>query len=290
MKVFLNGKIIPAEKAVVSVNDRGFQVGDGVYETIRVYAGVPFLVEDHLRRLWNSMRGVAIRIPYSPSSLKRAVERTVRANSFKEATVRVTVTRGPGPRGFDPRFCKTPTVLIQVVPFHAYAPRLYTRGMTIALARTRRNSPASIPPSVKTTSCHNNILAKIEANKAGADEAVLLGQDGTLAEGTISNIFIVKNRAVITPPLDGRLLSGVTRLHVLKLAKRLGFRVREAKITPAALRVADEAFLTSTLMEIMPIGRVIDLNDRRPAVWRYPAPRVTAQLMKCYTPARLKNH
>jgi branched-chain amino acid aminotransferase len=257
MIVFLNGKIISDKKATVSIYDHGFLYGDGVYETIRVYGGRPFMLDEHLRRLNNSMKGIRLVPPVSLMEIGRAVVKTVRANRHKEAVVRITVTRGPGPYGFDPRPLKNPTLAITSQPFTPYPKTFTTRGITAAIVSVRRNSPLSLPPTVKSTSCLNNILAKMEANDLGADEAIFLSQENYVAEGTVSNVFMVRGKTVMTPRLEGFLLSGVTRNLTCRLAREAGFHVEEKRLSPADLAAADEIFLTNTTMEVMPVTRLI---------------------------------
>ena len=280
MKVFLNGRTLPEERARISIHDRGFLCGDGVYETLRVYDGKPFLLHQHLDRLLTSLAKIKLRLPWSMKKIGEATVNVIRINRHREAAVRITVSRGPGPQGFDPRACKNPTILITSRPFSGYRSELYRTGMRVFVSSVRRNSPLALPPSIKSTSCINNILAKIEAVDRGMDEAVLLGDDGAVTEGTISNIFAVKRDRLLTPALNGGLLPGVTRAHVCRLARGEGLRVIETKLRPRDLLTADELFLTSSLMEIMPIGH---FGRRKMKVGP-----ITRRLMICYTRPRLK--
>lgn len=255
--VFLNGRFVPENEATVSVMDHGFLYGDGVYETLRVYDGCVFSLDRHLRRLARSARGIRLRVPMSGPALARAIRRTVRLNGHREAVVRVTITRGPGPLGFDPRPCRHPTVVVQSRLFRPYPERFYRRGIAAAIVSVRRNSPASLPPEVKSTSCLNGILAKAEAIRLGADEGIMLSLDGSVAEGTVSNVFLVKGNRLKTPRLEGNLLAGVTREWVLRLARRSGLECFEDKIRWKDLLSADEVFLTNTTMEVMPVTRLV---------------------------------
>jgi branched-chain amino acid aminotransferase len=194
--------------------------------------------------------------------LRRAVHGLIRANRLKEASVRVTLSRGPGPMGFDVRPCRTPTLAVMPGPAPRHAPELYARGVKIVLARTRRNPRASLDPALKTTNNLNNILAKREAVAAGAYEAVMLNVEGFLAEGTISNVFFVEGNRLCTPSLDCGILEGVTRDEVMRLAARRGLRVTEGAFRPARLLAADEVFLTSTTFEAMPVTRVQEESGR----------------------------
>lgn len=263
MIVFFNGKLTPEKKVHISITDHGFLYGDGVYETIRVYNGKPFLLGEHLRRLNNSLLGIRLTPPESLLHLGSAVQKTVAANKHKEAVVRLTITRGPGAYGFNPAFCKRPTVVITSMPFKPYPAESYSKGITAAVVSIRRNSPKSLPPSIKSTSCLNGILAKMESLDLSAQEGLLLTGENTLSEGTVSNIFLVKNGVLRTPVLEGDLLPGVTREWVCRLARRGNIKVEEETLDVVDLMAADEVFMTSTLMEVMPVTRVI-LNHQSP--------------------------
>lgn len=254
--LYLNGRLLPARRALVSVRDHGFLYGDGVYETLRVYGGRPFRVGDHLRRLAASMKGIRLVAPLSQAGFARAIERTIDANPWKEAVLRLTVTRGGGPYGFDIRPCGPPTVAIEAYPFKPYPPAFHRRGISVAVIPVRRNSPLTLPPWIKSTSCMNGILGKMASIDMRADEGLFLALDGRVAEGTVSNVFAVKGGTLYTPALTGHLLSGVTRGWVLRLARRLRIPAREAALPSSLLNRADELFLTNTTMEVMPVGEL----------------------------------
>jgi len=259
---FVNGKLIPEERATVSIRDHGFLYGDGVYETLRVYSGRAFLVREHLKRLAHSMRGIGLKPPMSLEKIAQAIDRVVRANRAEEAVVRLTLSRGPGPYAFDPFPCGPPNLVISVRPFEPYPISFYQRGIVAAVVSVRRNSPRSLPPHVKSTSCLNGILAKVESKRLGAQEGIMLTLEDNLAEGTVSNVFVVKKGAIMTPALEGHLLAGVTREWVCRLARRAGYRVLERKIPLGLLASADEVFLTNTTMEIMPVRRLVVAASR----------------------------
>ncbi len=261
MKVCLNGKLVREENAVISIHDHGFLYGDGVYETLRVAGGKIFALDDHLKRLAQSAAGIELRLPASPAKLGQFAQKTVDANQHKEASLRITVTRGPGPHGFDPRPCKTPTWLIVSRPFHGYPARFYSAGASAAVVNVRRNSAAAQPPSIKSTSCLNNVLAKIEANRRNVFEAIMLTEQGNLAEGTVSNLFLVKRGRLFTPVLDGQQLAGVTRQLVCQIAREQGIGVTETKLGVRDLATADEVFLTSTLIGILPLTKIFAVPD-----------------------------
>jgi branched-chain amino acid aminotransferase len=255
-KIWINGRLVDPRKPVVSAYDHGFLYGDGVYETIRIYRRKPFRFSAHYRRLLQSARGLGLAVGFSEKALATAVRALVRADRLEEASVRITLTRGPGPMGFDPRPCRTPTLAVMPGPPPRHDPRCYERGVKVVLARTRRNPRAALDPIMKTTNNLNQILAKREAIAAGAYEAVLLNTDGFLAEGTISNVFFLKGRTLFTPSLDCGILEGVTRTEVLRLARRRGLKTVEGFFRPERLFSADEAFLTSTTFEVLPVTRV----------------------------------
>ncbi len=290
MRIYINGKIVPERRAVLPVHDHGFLYGDGVYETLRVYRGKIFQTAGHLKRLKHSADGIRLRLPLSLKGIGEAMAKTVRANKLKEAVVRLTVSRGTGAYSFDPRPCKHPTLVIVAFPFTPYPPSYHRDGITAGLVSIRRNSPLSLPPHVKSTSCMNGILAKMESIDLGATEGIMLTREGFVAEGTVSNVFIVKRRKLMTPKLEGTLLAGVTRDYVCRLARRAGYRVSETKISGAALLSADEVFLTNTTMEVLPIARIVsNIGPRRRAVGIGRPGPVTRDLMHRFT-ASLQPH
>lgn len=257
MIVFFNGKWIPEKKAVVPITDHGFLYGDGVYETLRVYNGKPFLLGDHLRRLNHSMLGVRLSPPMSLVQLGYAVQKTIELNKHKEAVVRITITRGPGEYGFDPSLCSSPTVVISSRPLKPYPAEYYKKGILAAVVSVRRNSPDALPPWIKSTSCLNGILAKMESLDLAAQEALMLGPDKNLTEGTVSNVFLTRKNCVMTPRLDDGLLAGVTRDWVCRLVREGGYELQQKRLGLPDLASADEVFLTSTIMEIMPVSRLV---------------------------------
>ncbi len=274
-KIWLNGRIVPDSKAKVSIWDRGFLYGDGVYETVRVYNGRIFRSEGHWKRLRHSLAGLRIAYQASDAQITRACLDTARANGIKEGLVRITVTRGEGEVGYDPSTCGKPTVVVLALPVRGDLTELWRGGVKIALVKVRRNHPGALNPAIKHTNCLNGILAKIESLKSKAFEGVFLNLDGYLAEGTISNIFVVKGSLVKTPALDCGILDGVTRGATIEVARKLGYTVNETRIRPFELYGADEAFLTSTTMEVMPIVQV----DRKKIGTGFPG-RVTAHLQE----------
>ena len=255
--VYLNDRVVPLEEARVSVLDHGFLYGDGVYETLRVYEGVVFRMEEHLARLERSASLIGIVLPKSTGQIKLAIYETLLACGHKDAYLRVTVSRGEGPIGLDPSLCGRPT-------FFIFADRLkpairadYEEGIVLAAVKTRRNPAESLDPRIKSLNFLNNILAGMEARKAGADEALMLNLKGHVAEGTTSNIFFVKKGALCTPSPGCGILRGITRDVVLELASRLDIRTAEGEFAAADLSGAEEVFITSTIREIVPVRRFL---------------------------------
>ena len=255
MYIFLNKTIVPESDAVVSVYDRGFLYGDGIYETMRAYNGVVFMLEKHLERLGRSALLTRLDIPET-GFITDAVCRTMEANKLSDAYIRVTVSRGKGPIGLDPELCKEPTFVVITEDFREYPGHLYSDGVKLVIAKTRRNLVSAINPRIKSLNFLNNIFAKMEAKEGGAYEAVMLNAEGLIAEGTVSNIFFVKDNVLCTPALDVGVLDGITREMVISLAKKNVIRVSEGKYYPADLFNASEVFFTNTTSEIMPVSQV----------------------------------
>ena len=277
MLVYLNGRFVAREQAQVSVFDHGFLYGDGIYETMRAYGGKLFLLKKHLARLKHSADAISLKPPLPLDRIGDALNESVSINKLQEAYVRLHISRGPGELGLDPALCAAPTMVIVAKPFHEYPAAYFERGISVAIVATRRNHPLALPPAIKGTNFLNNILAKIEAIKAHAYEGIMLNWEGYVAEGTISNICMVKKGVLYTPHLDTGILEGVTRDLVLRLAKRNKIPVREAMLLPKDLLSADESFITNTTMEIMPVTTI----DRKKVGRGMPGP-VMAALRRAY--------
>jgi branched-chain amino acid aminotransferase len=256
MHVYLNGKIIPSKEALVSVFDHGFLYGDGIYETMRVYDRVTFMLDEHLQRLRRSASLIGLTLPLDADGLKIAVYETLIANALRNAYVRLTISRGPGELGLDPDLCPQPTVAIIAQELKEYPKAYYENGISLIIPKTRRNLKEAVNPQIKSLNFLNNILAKIEAKKEGTDEAVMLNSRGKLTEGTICNLFFYKDDIVCTPSLACGILDGITRGIVIELARREGLSVREGAFTRTDLYSAEEVFVTNTTMEIMPVSKV----------------------------------
>lgn len=260
MLVYLNDKIIPAAEAKISIFDHGFLYGDGIYETLRVYDGVVFLLDEHLERLYRSAMLIGLDIPKDAAGIKSAIYDTLQANKLRNAYVRLTVSRGEGEIGLDPALCRKPTFIIVTKELAEYPRVYYEEGVRIIIAVVKRNCREALNPQIKSLNFLNNILAKIEAKKADAYEAVMTNVAGHLAEGTICNIFFVKDGILCTPSIECGILDGITRSLVLDLAFRNDIMIKEGEFTPAELYKASEVFITNTTMEVMPVSRVDDVH------------------------------
>lgn len=256
MFVYLNNRIVPASEAKVSVFDHGFLYGDGIYETMRVYDGVVFMLDEHIERLYRSASLIGLNIPKKISDIKISIYETLKANSLTNAYVRLTVSRGYGPIGLDPDLCREPTFVVVTNAFKSYPRSYYKEGIKLTISSVRRNLREALNPQIKSLNFLNNILAKIEAKQADAYEAIMLNAEGHLTEGTISNIFFVKNGILCTPSVECGILDGITRALVIDLALKNGLEVKEGRFTPEELYMASEVFITNTTMEVMPANRI----------------------------------
>ena len=261
MKIFIDGKYFDERTAKVSVFDHGLLYGDGIFEGIRIYNGRVFKLREHIDRLFYSAKAILLEIPMTRAALIKATVETCRKNKLRAGYIRLIVTRGRGTLGLNPRTCKNPSVIIIADKIQVYPQGLYARGMEIVTVPTVRNLHSAVNPAIKSLNYLNNILAKIEANNAGVEEAVMLNAEGFVAECTADNLFIIKNGEVFTPPNSAGALYGITRQTVIDLAHAAGLKVSEPNLTRYDLYNADECFLTGTGAEIMPVvkidGRVI---------------------------------
>jgi len=256
-KIYLNGKFVPRKQAKISVFDHGLLYGDGVFEGIRAYDGRVFRLSQHLDRLYDSARAIALEIPLTKKEMEEALIKTLRANSLKSGYVRLVVTRGEGDLGLDPRNCGKPSVFIIADKIELYPEELYKKGLELVTVATKRNIPEAIDPRIKSLNYLNNILAKIEASLQKMPEAVMLNKDGYVAECTGDNIFIVKDSVLVTPPFFVGVLGGITRQTVMELAReKLELLVREEVFTRFHLYNADECFLTGTAAEVIPVVKI----------------------------------
>ncbi len=263
--VYVDGEFVPAEKAVVSVYDHGLLYGDGVFEGIRAYNGRVFRLEDHVKRLYDSAKAIMLDVPITEEVMCSVILETLRKNELSDAYIRPIVTRGKGDLGLDPLKCPKASVIVISQEWGAMYGDLYEIGLTAVTVTVRRNSPAALPPNIKSLNYLNNILAKIEANIKGGNEAIFLDAEGNVSEGSGDNIFIVKNGAIFTPHTMNN-LKGITRLAVLEVAESKGYSLSEVDLGLFDLYTADEIFVTGTAAEVGPVtkidGRVI--GDGKP--------------------------
>ncbi|MDD5291744.1 MAG: branched-chain-amino-acid transaminase [Candidatus Omnitrophica bacterium] len=259
MKIYLNGKLVEKQDAKISVFDHGLLYGDGVFEGIRSYNCLVFKLKEHIDRLYSSAQAIVLKIPMSKDGMIKAIVTTLKANKLRDAYIRVVVTRGEGDLGLDPRKCKNPTVFIITDKIVLYPEELYRNGLSIVTVPTQRNLPEALSPQIKSLNYLNNILAKIEAINFNAEEALMLNQNGLVAECTGDNVFMVKGDCLITPPTSIGALAGITRQTALDLSSKLKLKAQEKLITRYDLFNADEVFLTGTAAEIIPVVSI----DRR---------------------------
>ena len=256
MVIYLNGSFVPEEDAKVSVFDHGFLYGDGIFEGIRAYHGRVFKLDEHLKRLYESAKSIQLTIGITKEEMQEVVLESLRRNGLKDAYIRLVVSRGKGDLGLDPNKCVKASIICIAAQIKLFEPIMYEQGLVVKTVAIRRNNPDSLNPRIKSLNYLNNILAKIESNQAGVIEAVMLNQDGYVAEGTADNIFIFRNGVLMTPPLSAGILEGITRNSVIELASNLGVRVKEELFTRHDLYTADECFLTGTAAELIPVINV----------------------------------
>ncbi len=253
---WIGGEIVPAAQARVSVLDHGLLYGDGVFEGIRVYGGRPFALAAHLRRLSDSARAIALSLPCPLAQLAKIVEATVAAYGEPDAYVRVVVTRGPGALGIDPASCKEPELFVIAGRLDWLDEQTRRRGIRAIIAATRRLPADGLDPRIKSLNYLNHVLARIEANHAGVEEALMLSRHGLLAEGTADNVFVARDGVLLTPPCSDGALAGITRGAVLRVAQEAGIDTREVSLAAYDVYTADECFLTGTGAELIPVREV----------------------------------
>jgi branched-chain amino acid aminotransferase len=249
--IYLDGKLVPEPEAKISVFDHGLLYGDGVFEGIRFYNGRVFRLEEHTRRLYDSAKALLLNVAMTPAEMIRATVETVRANGLRDGYIRTVITRGPGSMGLSPYKCPKPTVFIIAATIQLYPESAYRDGLVMATVATRRPRHDILPPQVKSLNYLNNVMAKVEAIQAGAEEGLMLNDQGLVAECTGDNIFIVRDGAVSTPPLSAGALDGITRRVVFEIAAELGIPIRERDLTRHDIFTADECFLTGTAAEVI---------------------------------------
>jgi len=254
-KVWINNRFVDADKAKVSVFDRGFMYGDGVFETMRSYAGVAFKLDEHIDRLYTSLAVLGIKPPCGKAHLKEIIYKTLKVNTLKAAYIKVSVTRGEGRFGIGYKDEFRPNTVIVAKKFEGIPAWMFDTGISAGVAGIRQNE-LSVLSRVKSLNFLTYIIARFEAKDMGYDEAILTNTKGDVAEAATSNIFLVKNGAVITPSLLSGILPGITRAMVIRIAIKLGLPVREKAVSYKDLLSADEVFLTNSLAEILPVTRI----------------------------------
>jgi len=272
MKIYIDGKYCSERDAKISVFDHGLLYGDGIFEGIRAYNGRVFKLKEHIDRLYCSAKALLLTIPISHAEMMAATVATCRRNQIHDGYIRLVVTRGVGTLGLNPNRCKNPSVIIIADKIQLYPPELYRKGMEIVTVPTVRNLHSALNPAIKSLNYLNNILAKIEANIAGCEEAIMLNAEGYVSECTGDNVFVVKGDQLLTPPLSAGALYGITRRVVMEMAAESGLKVSEPNLTRYDLFNADECFLTGTGAEWVPVvkidGRVIGTGKPGPNTQR----------------------
>jgi branched-chain amino acid aminotransferase len=252
LKIYIDGNFYEQSEAKISVFDHGLLYGDGVFEGIRFYNDRVFRLNEHVDRLWDSAKAIALELPLSKPELVAATLETVRQNDLHNGYIRLVVTRGIGSLGLSPDSCRRPSIIIIAATIALYPEELYHKGLTMITCSTRRTSPAALNARIKSLNYLNNIMAKIEAQNAGAGEGVMLNEEGYVAECTGDNIFIVKNGRIATPHPNSGMLAGITRAVVFELAEKLNIPAHEHNLTRYDIYTADECFLTGTAAEVIP--------------------------------------
>ncbi|MBU7007512.1 aminotransferase class IV [Phosphitispora fastidiosa] len=273
--VYLNGEFVPAAEAKISVFDHGFLYGDGIFETMRAYDGRIFMVSEHLDRLYSSAKELELNMTWSRGELTEVLARLVSLNGDNQY-IRLTVTRGPGPVGIDPRLCPEPTITAVSKEININE-RLYREGAQAVFVETPRNLAAAARTDIKSLNFLNNILAKQEVVSSGADEGFMLNYKGQVTEGTVSNVFMVRDQCLLTPSPACGLLEGIARMKVMEIGCEMGWRVEETILSRKDLLNAEEVFYTNSGSEVVPVvkldsGRV---GDGKPG-------KVTLELLKRY--------
>ena len=277
MKVFIDSSIVDGSEARVPVTDHGLLYGAGVFEGIRSFAGRIFRLDDHLARLATSARFIALEIPGGLDAVRGIVIDTVRAFGRPDAYIRLLVTRGEGELGVDPSSCARPRVICIVDEVAIYPPEVRRRGLALHTVSVRRSAPDVLDPRVKSLNCLSSVMAKLEARRCGADEALILNAAGQVAEAAVANVFVVSRGELRTPPPTDGALEGITRASVLELARALGLVARERSLGRVDLFGADEVFLTGTGVGIVPVRSL----DGRPVGGDFPGP-VTEKLQQAF--------
>jgi len=253
--VYLDGEYLPLGEAKVPLNDHGLLYGDGVFEGIRAYNGRIFKLDEHIRRFQDCARALMIELPLTAAELCKIVRECCAKNDLNDGYIRLVATRGSGDLGLSPTKCPEPRVFCIAATISLYPPEMYETGIPVITAQTRRNNATIVDPQIKSLNYLNNILAKIEANFAGAQEAIMLAQNGVVAECTADNIFIVRDGIIYTPPIYIGALDGITRQTVIQLARTEGYELHEKEFTLFNVYNADECFITGTGAECIAVTK-----------------------------------
>jgi len=278
MKVYLDGQWVPSSEAKLSVFDHGILYGDGVFEGLRAYEGCVFKLKEHLERLYRSADLISLTIPLSIEKLTEIVNEGLKKNTLKDAYIRLLVTRGKGDLGLDPRACSSPNIVVIVDKLALFPDRCYKEGLEAVMAKTKRNLTEAINPIIKSMNYLNNILAKIEANKKGVPEAIMLNYQGHVSECSGDNVFYVKGQSVVTPPVSAGVLEGITRGVVMELVReKTSYAAKEELFGPETLLSADEVFFTGTAAEVIPVTKI----DEKPIGTGKPG-KITQELIDLF--------
>ena len=273
MKIWLDGKLVDESEAKVSVFDHGLLYGDGVFEGIRFYNGRIFRLEEHIRRLFDSARAIILDLPWTQEEVCKFTCETVAANGLTDGYIRLVITRGAGELGLNPYLCPVPSMFIIASTIKLYPDETYKNGLSIITCATRRPAPGALMPQVKSLNYLNNIMAKVEAIQANALEAVMLNEQGYVAECTGDNLFLLKNGTLLTPLICDGALDGITRAVIIEIAEKLGVPFRECSLTRYDIFTADECFLTGTAAEVIPVvaldRRIIGTGQPGPFTARF---------------------
>ncbi|HEX8372989.1 MAG TPA: branched-chain-amino-acid transaminase [Chthoniobacterales bacterium] len=256
MKIYLDGQFVDQENAKISVFDHGLLYGDGVFEGIRFYNDRVFRLEEHIDRLYDSAAAIMLTIPATREEMIEATLETIRQNNLHDGYIRLVVTRGVGSLGLSPSLCPKATIFIIAAAISLYPAEAYETGLIVVTTSTRRIGPAALPPTIKSLNYLNNILAKIEANNAGAGEGLMLNEQGYVAECTGDNIFAIKNGKITTPAASAGALCGITRQAAIDICGEFDIEVSEPQMTRYDLYAADEIFLTGTAAEVIPVVKL----------------------------------
>ncbi|MGD1979710.1 MAG: branched-chain-amino-acid transaminase [Akkermansiaceae bacterium] len=265
-KIWLDGEIVDEADAKISVFDHGLLYGDGIFEGIRFYGGRVFRLEEHIDRLFLSAKAILLKMPWSHEEICQATLDAIRANGLTDGYIRLVMTRGTGDLGLNPYLCPKPSMFVIASAITLYPAELYENGLEVVTCSTRRPTPGSLSPQVKSLNYLNNVMAKVEALKAGAKEGLMLNEQGYVAECTGDNVFIVKKGEVLTPPVSDGSLDGITRQVIFELCAEMGISIREVSMTRYDIYTADEAFLTGTAAETIPMVKLDEreIGDGKP--------------------------